>query len=225
MESKILIVDDDTNICQLISLYLKKEGYSIKTANNGEAAINLLKTEDFDLMLLDIMMPKVDGFEVLRQTRVFSNIPIIMLTARSETMDKIQGLDAGADDYITKPFEPQELILRVRAILRRTSTNKTNDITCGNLFISLTTYSVKLNNKAVEMTPKEIELLYLLASNPDVVFTREDLFKTLWSNANARESRSIDVHIKRLREKLGENPGWRLTTVWGIGYKFEKEMN
>ncbi len=224
MDSKILIVDDDTNICQLISLYLKKEGYSIKTANNGEAAINILKSEDFDLMLLDVMMPKLDGFEVLKQVRVFSNIPVIMLTARSETMDKIQGLDAGADDYLTKPFEPQELILRIRAILRRTSTNKTNDITCGNLFISLTTYTVKLNNKTIEMTPKEIELLYLLTSNPGVVFTREDLFKTLWSNANARESRSIDVHIKRLREKLGDNPGWKLTTVWGIGYKFEKEI-
>lgn len=223
MDSKILVVDDDANICKLISLYLKKEGYNIKTAGNGEAAISMLKSEEFDLMVLDVMMPRKDGFEVLREVRQFSNIPVIMLTARSETIDRIQGLDAGADDYITKPFEPQELILRIRAILRRTSTGKTDDISCRNLFISLTTYTVKLSGKSVEMTPKEIELLYMLASNPGVVFTREDLFKNLWSNANARESRSIDVHIKRLREKLGDNPGWRLTTVWGIGYKFEKD--
>ena len=223
MENKILVVDDDRNICQLIGLYLKKEGYTVKTAGDGEAALSMIKAEIFDLVLLDVMMPKKDGFETLKEVRKFSDIPVIMLTARSETIDRIKGLDAGADDYIPKPFEPQELILRIKAILRRTGAGKNDDINCGGLFISLATYTVKLNNKTLEMTPKEIELLYMLASNPGTVFTRDDLFKALWSNANAKESRSIDVHIKRLREKLGENAEWRLTTVWGIGYKFERD--
>ena len=222
MENKILVVDDDRNICQLIGLYLKKEGYAVKTAGDGEAALEMIKAETFDLVLLDVMMPKKDGFETLREIRKFSDIPVIMLTARSEVIDRIQGLDAGADDYIPKPFEPQELILRIKAILRRTGAGKNDDISCGGLYISLATYTVKLNNKALEMTPKEIELLYMLASNPGTVFTRDDLFKALWSGANSKESRSIDVHIKRLREKLGDSAEWRLTTVWGIGYKFER---
>lgn len=220
---KVLVVDDDENICQLIGLYLKKEGYATETATNGEEAIEMLKSRPFNIVVLDVMMPVMDGIEALKQIRTFSQIPIIMLTAKSEAIDKINGLDLGADDYVTKPFEAQELISRIKAILRRsTGTDETNtDIVIKNLFISISNYIVQVNNVKIDMPPKEIELLYFLATHPLKVYTREQLLENIWGKNYAGDSRTVDVHIKRLREKLGEDNPWKVTTVWGVGYKFE----
>lgn len=224
-EIKILTVDDDDNICQLLKLYLVKEGYSTYICHDGTEALKKIHEEKFDLVLLDIMMPNMDGYETLSAIRKFSDIPVILVSAKGEPMDKIGGLDIGADDYVTKPFEPQELISRIRAILRRTATpvktEEFKDITVGNLFISLTNCTIKLDDKKVEMPPKEMELLYFLASHPAKVYSREQLLSYVWGADYKGDSRTVDVHIKRIREKLGESEKWKLETVWRVGYKFE----
>lgn len=221
----ILIVDDDDNICQLLTLYLVKEGFGTTICNNGREAIKSVSENSYSVVLLDIMMPEMDGYETLMHIRKFSNVPVIMLSAKGEPMDKISGLDCGADDYVTKPFEPQELISRIKAIIRRSKPTMTPpssaELIIGNLFVSITNYIVKVNGQKIEMPPKEIELLYYLATNPMQVFTREQLLEKVWGEGYKGDSRTVDVHIKRIREKLGASSNWRLNTVWGVGYKFE----
>ncbi len=225
---KILIVDDDDNICQLLTLYLVKEGYGTSVCHNGKDAIKLLKETKFDLVLLDVMMPQMDGYMTLTEVRKFSDVPIIMVSAKGEPMDKISGLDYGADDYVTKPFEPQELLSRIKALLRRTQAHtatekepEKSDIQLDDLYISIKNYIVKVGGKPIDMPPKEIELLHCLASQPMQVFTREQLLQKVWSSDYQGDARTVDVHIKRIREKLGMGKSWRLNTVWGVGYKFE----
>lgn len=222
-EIKILTVDDDVNVCQLLALYLSKDNYSTDMANNGLVALEKIKNDNIGLVLLDIMMPNKDGIETLREIRRFSNVPIIMLTSRSEAIDKITALDAGADDYITKPFEPQELMSRIRAVLRRynPSLDVHRDFVLGNLTISLVNYRVKVDDREIDMPPKEIELLYFLATHASRVFKRQELLEKIWGADYECDPRTIDVHMKRIREKLGDSNGWRLVTVWGVGYKFE----
>lgn len=229
---KILIVDDDNNIAELISLYLTKEQFQTKIANDGESAISDAASFNPDLIILDIMLPGMDGYEVLRVLRKTSNIPVILLSAKGETFDKVLGLELGADDYIIKPFDTKELIARIRAVLRRFTPDagKTADtsfpipkecVTYPDLVINLTDYSVYYQKKRIEMPPKELELFYFLASHPNQVFTREQLLDHIWSYDYIGDSRTVDVHIKRLREKFSGHPQWNLATVWGIGYKFE----
>lgn len=225
---KILIADDDDNICQLLTLYLIKENYSTQSCHNGKEAIDWAKKSHFDLILLDVMMPETDGYEALAQIREFSDVPIIMVSAKGEPLDKISGLDCGADDYVTKPFEPQELLSRIKALLRRTNRhasvpNEQPDIVYKDLTVSIQNHVVKADNKLIDMPPKEIELLYFLAAHPMQVFTREQLLKTVWGAEHQSDIRTVDVHIKRIRERLGNNLNWKLDTVWGIGYKFEVE--
>lgn len=220
---KILVVDDDTNICQLLSLYLVKEGYNVEMAHNGLDAISKIKSSMYNVVILDVMMPQMDGLETLREVRSFSNVPVVMLTARGEAMDKIIGLDLGADDYVTKPFEPQELISRIKAILRRSlpATELKEDFVLDDLLVSIINYIVKIDGIKIDMPPKEIELLYYLATHPLKVYTREQLLDKVWGPDYKGDSRTVDVHIKRLREKLGDKYSWRIITVWGVGYKFE----
>lgn len=223
--NKILIADDDENIVELIRLYLEKEGFETITAGNGEIAVRLFKEEAPSLVILDIMMPKMDGWQVCREIRRTSNIPIIMLTAKGETFDKVLGLELGADDYMVKPFETKELVARVKAVLRRSdsaASQTAKEIVYPNLAVNLSNYELKLAGKIVEVPPKELELLYFLASNPNRVFTREQLLEEVWGFDYFGDSRTVDVHIKRLREKLeGLEGNWQLKTVWGVGYKFE----
>lgn len=221
---KILLVDDDEHICQLLDLYLNRDGFDAEFCHDGETALAKLSgNAAYDAVVLDVMLPGMDGFEVLSEFRKFSNVPVIMLSARGEPSDKISGLDYGADDYVTKPFEPQELIARIRAVLRRAvkTSDGAKNVTLFNLTVSLTDFFVTLNGEKVDMPPKEIELLYMLAKTPMHVFTRDDLLKAIWGQTYSGDSRTVDVHIKRIREKLGDNPHWRLTTVWGVGYKIE----
>mgnify|MGYP000542329359 FL=1 len=223
---KILVVDDDTNICELLRLYLEKEGYVVKIVNDGVSAINAFKQENPDLTLLDIMIPKLDGWQVCREIRKFSDKPIIMLTAKGETFDKVLGLELGADDYVTKPFDTKEVVARIKAVLRRTApTSDTSDVKEVNydkLSINLTNYEMKVNGVSVDTPPKELELIYHLASNPNRVFTRDQLLDEVWGFDYYGDSRTVDVHIKRLREKLeGVSDKWELKTVWSVGYKFE----
>lgn len=220
--NKILIVDDDEHICQLLGLYLNRDGFNTEFCHDGDTALSKLSANSYDAVVLDVMMPGLDGFEVLSELRKFSNMPVIMLSARGESIDRISGLNRGADDYITKPFEPQELIARIRAVLRRAKpTDDTKSVTLFNLNVNLTDFTVTLNGEKVDMPPKEIELLYMLAKTPMHVFTRDELLKSIWGQSYSGDSRTVDVHIKRVREKLGDNPNWRLTTVWGVGYKIE----
>ena len=221
--TKALIVDDDDNICQLLSLYLKKDGFAADVCNDGESALVKLRDGKYDVVLLDVMMPGIDGFETLKTLRTFSNVPVIMLSARGEPMDKISGLDRGADDYITKPFEPQELVARIHAILRRSKPAEDNKqkIELFNLVVNISDFTVFLDGEKIDMPPKEIEVLYMLVKTPMHVFTRDDLLKAIWGQNYTGDSRTVDVHIKRVREKLGDNPHWKLTTVWGVGYKIE----
>ena len=223
--NKVLIVDDDAHIAELIKLYLEKEEYKTIVASNGAKALQLFKEEAPSIVILDVMMPEMDGWQVCREIRRISNIPIIMLTAKGETFDKVRGLELGADDYMVKPFEPKELIARVKAVLRRFESKDTQamkEIVFPNLTINLSNYELKICGKIVEIPPKELELLYFLASNPNRVFTREQLLEEVWGFDYFGDSRTVDVHIKRLREKLeGVEGSWQLKTVWGVGYKFE----
>ena len=223
--NKVLIVDDDEHIVELIKLYMDKEGFDTVTANNGKKAVELFKSEAPAIVILDVMMPEMDGWQVCREIRRVSNIPIIMLTAKGETFDKVLGLELGADDYMVKPFEPKELLARVKAVLRRSDTKESyaeKEIVFPNLTINLSNYELKINGNIVEVPPKELELLYFLASNPNRVFTREQLLEEVWGFDYFGDSRTVDVHIKRLREKLeGVEANWQLKTVWGVGYKFE----
>lgn len=223
---KILVVDDDTNICELLRLYLEKEDYVVKIVNDGVSAINAFKQENPDLTLLDIMIPKLDGWQVCREIRKFSDKPIIMLTAKGETFDKVLGLELGADDYVTKPFDTKEVVARIKAVLRRTApasdTSDVKEVNYDKLSINLTNYEMKVNGVSVDTPPKELELIYHLASNPNRVFTRDQLLDEVWGFDYYGDSRTVDVHIKRLREKLeGVSDKWELKTVWSVGYKFE----
>ena len=223
---KILVVDDDTNICELLRLYLEKEGYVVKIVNDGVSAINAFKQENPDLTLLDIMIPKLDGWQVCREIRKFSDKPIIMLTAKGETFDKVLGLELGADYYVTKPFDTKEVVARIKAVLRRTApasdTSDVKEVNYDKLSINLTNYEMKFNGVSVDTPPKELELIYHLASNPNRVFTRDQLLDEVWGFDYYGDSRTVDVHIKRLREKLeGVSDKWELKTVWSVGYKFE----
>lgn len=224
-EAKILMVDDDKNICELVRLYLEKDGFLVITANDGKTALGKFKSETPDLVILDIMLPMMNGMDVCREIRRISNIPIIMLTAKGETFDKVLGLEMGADDYIVKPFEAKELAARVKAVLRRYDKKGTGlgrEVVYPNLSISLENYELKVGGKVIEVPPKELELLYFLAFHPNRVFTREQLLEEVWEFDYFGDSRTVDVHIKRLREKLkGYEEHWQLKTVWGVGYKFE----
>lgn len=222
---KILITDDDRNIVELLRLYIEKEGYQTLTASNGREAVSIFNKEKPDLVLLDVMMPEMDGWQVCKEIRKTSNTPIIMLTAKSETFDKVLGLELGADDYLVKPFDTKELIARIKAVLRRSDSKdntKSEEVQYENLSVNLVNYELKLNDKIVEIPPKELELLHFLASNPNRVYTREQLLEEVWGFDYFGDSRTVDVHIKRLREKLENIEGnWTLKTVWGVGYKFE----
>lgn len=226
---KILVVDDDTNICELLRLYLEKEGYSVTIANTGMQAVRSFAEQQPDLMLLDIMLPELDGWQVCREIRKYSNKPIIMLTAKGETFDKVLGLELGADDYITKPFDSKEVLARIKAVLRRSNgssivehAEEIKQVSYDNLVINLTNYELKVKGNRVEAPPKEMELLYHLASNPNRVFTRDQLLDEVWGFDYYGDSRTVDVHVKRIREKLeGVSDKWELKTVWSVGYKFE----
>jgi DNA-binding response OmpR family regulator len=222
VESKILVVDDDNNICDLIEIYLQKEGYKVFKAYNGKDAIKVFGEKQIDLIVLDVMMPQMDGYEVLKEIRKNSQVPILMLTAKGETFDRVLGLELGADDYMVKPFEPKELIARIRAVLRRykPQTQK-RAIEFANLIIDADSYIVVYKGNEVEMPPKEFELLYFLGSNPNKVFTRDQLLYEVWGYDYPGDSRTVDVHVKRIREKLYEENEWQIKTVWGVGYKFE----
>lgn len=224
-KTRVLIVDDDPNINQLIKLYLEKEGYETETAERGDDALNLFKKNPPQIVLLDLMLPGMDGWQVCREIRKISTIPIIMLTAKDETFDKVLGLELGADDYMTKPFDPKELIARIKAVMRRTQTAVApeRELAFPNLVINMSTYLVTYNGKDIKMPPKEIELLYFLAAHPNKVFTRDQLLEQVWGFDYFGDSRTVDVHIKRIREKLpgSEEYGWQIKTVWSVGYKFE----
>ena len=227
---KILIVDDDENIAELISMYLEKECFDTRMVYDGESALESFRTYSPNLILLDLMLPGIDGYQVCREIRKSSQVPIIMLSAKGEVFDKVLGLELGADDYIIKPFDAKEMVARVKAVLRRfpavpaaaaAADSEIKSISYPGIVINLTNYSVTCDGNDVEMPPKELELLYFLASNPNQVFTREQLLDHIWSYDYTGDTRTVDVHIKRLREKLGDHAAWALSTVWGIGYKFE----
>ena len=226
MDTKLLIVDDDPNICDMLKLYFENEGYKIKTANDGVEGLATFKLYNPDLVLLDIMMPKKDGWQVCREIREISPKPVIMITAKGEVFDKVLGLELGADDFIVKPFDMKELSARIKAVLRRynahTRSNDEEVVRFENIEISLQKYELKLNGKAIDIPPKELELLYFLTSNCNRVFTRNQLLDKVWGFDYLGDSRTVDVHVKRLREKLeGISDKWSLKTVWGVGYKFE----
>ena len=225
---KILVVDDDKNICELLRLYLVKEGYNVTMVHDGGAALAEFDKLHPDLVLLDVMMPVMDGWEVCRKLRAKDNTPIIMLTAKGETYDKVLGLELGADDYIVKPFDAKEVVARIKAVLRRctaatTQTESTEGvIEFDNLRLDMNSYELRVKGKVVEAPPKELELLNCLASHPNRVYTRDQLLDEVWGFEYYGDSRTIDVHVKRLREKLaGASDKWELKTVWGVGYKFE----
>ncbi len=224
-KNKVLIVDDDKNIVELIKINFQSEGFETVVAYNGLEAVEKFKDENPSIVIMDVMMPEMDGKEACKEIRKTSDTPIIMLTAKGETLDKIIGLELGADDYIVKPFETQELMARVKAVLRRTknqSETSNEALEFQNLSVNISNYELKINQKIVEVPPKELELLYFLASNPNRVFTREQLLEKVWGFDYYGDSRTVDVHIKRLREKLeGIDGNWQLKTVWGVGYKFE----
>ncbi len=227
-KQKILIVDDDTNISELISMYLAKECYDTRIVGDGESALAAFGEYDPDLILLDLMLPGIDGYQVCREIRAQSNTPIIMVSAKGEVFDKVLGLELGADDYIMKPFDSKELVARVKAVLRRfhsgAEEKDDNEIKCveyPDLVINLTNYSVLYKNQIIDMPPKELELLYFLASSPNQVFTREQLLDNIWGYEYLGDTRTVDVHVKRLREKINDHEKWGIATVWGIGYKFE----
>ena len=222
---KILIADDDKNICELLRLYLNKEGYETILAYDGQAALDMFEQQHPALVLLDVMMPRMDGWEVCRRIRAAGDTPVIMLTAKGETFDKVLGLELGADDYVVKPFDTKEVVARIKAVLRRcggVEDTRGSVIQFENLSVDLSRYELKVKGQIVDAPPKELELLYYLASHPNRVFTRDQLLDEVWGFEYYGDSRTIDVHIKRLREKLeGASDKWSLKTVWGVGYKFE----
>lgn len=226
-KQKILIVDDDVNIAELISLYLTKECFDTMMVHDGQEALTAFDQYQPNLILLDLMLPGIDGYQVCREIRTKSNVPIIMLSAKGEVFDKVLGLELGADDYLMKPFDTKELVARVKAVLRRyqpTKSESTNGQQCveyPDLVVNLSNYSVLYEGNKVEMPPKELELLYFLASSPNHVFTREQLLDNIWGYEYIGDTRTVDVHVKRLREKIKDHDTWSLATVWGIGYKFE----
>lgn len=232
-KQKILIVDDDENIAELISLYLTKECFETFIVHDGESALDAVKSFEPNLILLDLMLPGIDGYQVCREVRASSSIPIIMLSAKGEIFDKVLGLELGADDYMEKPFDTKEMVARVKAVLRRykpaadpvkesaSASAQAKVAQYPDLTINLTNYSVIYKGKVIEMPPKELELLYFLAASPNQVFTREQLLDQIWGYEYIGDTRTVDVHIKRLREKIRDHEAWRLSTVWGIGYKFE----
>ena len=228
-KQKILIVDDDNNIAELISLYLTKECFDTKIVNDGEEALLAYKSYNPNLILLDLMLPGIDGYQVCREIRAKDNIPIIMLSAKGEVFDKVLGLELGADDYIMKPFDSKEMVARVKAVLRRYQPSKSEKpatasikmVSYTDLEVNLSNYSVMYMGENIDMPPKELELLYFLASSPNQVFTREQLLDNIWGYEYIGDTRTVDVHVKRLREKIKDHAGWGITTVWGIGYKFE----
>lgn len=228
MANKILVVDDDLNICELLKLYLENDGYVVYTANDGKQAVDMFKNKTPDLVLLDIMLPKMDGWQVCREIRKTSSVPIIMLTAKGETFDKVLGLELGADDYVVKPFDTKEVMARVKAVLRRAkgdseaAEDKKKTVIYDNLEINIQNYEMKVKGVPVDTPPKELELIYHFASNPNRVYTRDQLLDEVWGFDYYGDSRTVDVHVKRLREKLeGVSDKWCLKTVWGVGYKFE----
>lgn len=222
---KILVVDDDINICELLRLYLEKEGYEVVISNDGADAVSTFKNTYPDLVLLDIMLPKLDGWQVCREIRKFSETPIIMLTAKGEVFDRVLGLELGADDYVVKPFDTKEVLARIKAVLRRSvssSSEEIKEVNYDKLSINLTNYELRVNGVQVDTPPKEMELIFHLAKNPNRVFTRDQLLDEVWGFDYYGDSRTVDVHVKRLREKLeGVSDKWELRTVWGVGYKFE----
>ena len=227
-QQKIMIVDDDINIAELISLYLTKECFNTRIVGDGEAALREFDTFGPNLILLDLMLPGIDGYQVCREIRQRSNVPIIILSAKGEIFDKVLGLELGADDYMIKPFDSKELVARVKAVLRRFHPDKTDQakptgkiVEYPDLIVNQTNYSVIYKGRTLEMPPKELELLYFLASSPNQVFTREQLLDHIWGYEYMGDTRTVDVHIKRLREKIKDHEAWRISTVWGIGYKFE----
>ena len=227
MNTKILVVDDDINICDILRMYLERDGYDGILANDGAEGVASCKQNDPDLVLLDIMLPKKDGWQVCREIREVSSKPIIMITAKGEVFDKVLGLELGADDYVVKPFDAKEIVARIKAVLRRvtpgtTAENTVREVSYDKIVVNMTKYELKVNGKAVDTPPKELELLFHLASNPNRVYTRDQLLDEVWGFEYYGDSRTVDVHIKRLREKLeGVSDKWNLKTVWGVGYKFE----
>ena len=221
---RILVVDDDKNICELVRLYLKKDGYDVLCANDGHSALKDFRENKLSAIILDIMLPGIDGIDVLKEIRRTSNIPVIMLTARGETLDKVLGLELGADDYVVKPFEPNELVARLKAVLRRfePKTESANEVSFPKLNINMDTFELKLDDTVVKIPPKELELLFFLCSHPNKVFTRDQLLDEVWGYEFFGDSRTVDVHIKRLREKIEPYSDlWELKTVCRVGYKFE----
>ena len=224
VNNRILSVDDDKNICELIKLYVESEGFVTKVVNEGDKVYDAFKEWQPDLIVLDVMLPGKNGFEILKDIKSESNVPVIMLTAKGSTYDKITGLDSGADDYIVKPFDARELIARIKAVLRRSNGNENNEndvLVFNDLKIDISSYTVYLGEKEIKMPPKELELLHFLAMNKNKVFTREELLCKVWGYDYPGDSRTVDVHIKRIREKVSDGEGWSLQTVWGVGYKFE----
>lgn len=230
-KQKIMIVDDDNNIAELISLYLTKECFETEIFNDGESALSALDSFSPNLILLDLMLPGMDGYQVCREVRAKNNTPIIMLSAKGEVFDKVLGLELGADDYMEKPFDSKELVARVKAVLRRAKVtvepetdDKVKSVEYPDLVINQTNYSVIYMGKSIDMPPKELELLYFLASSPNHVYTREQLLDQIWGYEYIGDTRTVDVHIKRLREKLKDHEDWKIATIWGIGYKFETRV-
>ena len=225
LKSKILIVDDDTRIAELLSLYLNKEGYDTKEVYSGKTAVETFPAYSPNLVLLDLMLPEMDGYQVCQEIRKMSSVPIIMLTAKGETFDKVLGLELGADDYIVKPFDPKELIARIKAVLRRYDSKDGNEpsrqIVLPNLAINQSKHTAIYHGQALELPRKEFELLHFFASHPNQVFTRDQLLDQIWGYEFVGDTRTVDVHIKRLREKLNKNDAWVIKTIWGVGYKFE----
>ena len=227
--SRVLIIEDEVEIADLEKDYLELSGFEVEIENDGTVGLKRALTEDFDMYILDLMLPGIDGYQVCREIRTTSSVPIIMLSAKGEVFDKVLGLELGADDYMEKPFDTKELVARVKAVLRRFKSGSvpaeananTKKVEYPDLTINLTNYSVIYRGKTVEMPPKELELLYFLASSPNQVFTREQLLDQIWGYEYIGDTRTVDVHIKRLREKISDHPNWHLSTVWGIGYKFE----
>ncbi len=224
---KILIIDDDVNICELLRLYLEKDGFEANVVTDGLHAVESFKALNPDLVLLDIMLPGMDGWQICREIRKFSQTPIIMISAKGETFDKVLGLELGSDDYITKPFETKEVVARIKAVLRRSVSQASaesaiKEVSYDKLTINLTNYDLKVNGVSIDTPPKELELIFHLASNPNRVYTRDQLLDEVWGFEYYGDSRTVDVHVKRLREKLeGVSDKWELRTVWGVGYKFE----